>query len=351
MIWIEKYKPKSFAEITSHQDIVNMMSSYTLETIPNIIIHGQHGHNKKTAVYCLIEKLYGKYPQLKQKTIEIEAGTTKLEVNYLECDEVVEIWPSEYGYRDRQVSQSIIKEMAQTKPILSMFGSKKHKIKILIIDQAEDLSRDAQASLRRTIEIYSGHFRIIMICSEISKLIEPIRSRCLLIRMRGFTFSESETIAKSILEKEKMDLNNDILKSIILNSNGDIKRMICILEICCYNGESNDNKRLKPDMSGFRLDWESKVDNIVDLIKNSPKIETMAAIRKEIYDLLGSCIPPSVILLEMFKVLSSKGSFNLQKALIPFALGYDERIRLGTKPLYHLEAFAAFTMQLINSDK
>jgi len=350
MIWIEKYKPRSFAEIASHPEVVSMLQNYTLENMPNLIIHGQHGHNKKTTVYCLIEHLYGKYPELKQKTIEMDIGTTKLEVDYLESDEVIEICPSEYGYRDRQVSQNIIKEMAQTRPILSMFGGKKPLIKLLIINHAEDLSRDAQASLRRTIEVYSDHFRVIMVCSEISKLIDPIRSRCLLVRMRGFSVDESKRIGERILESENLTVHKDCLDSVISNSSGDIKRMLCVLEMYCYNSEMNDKKRLKPEIASFRLDWEAKIDRIVDMIKKTPKVETMALIRKSFYELLGSCIPPSIILLEMSRGLC-EGSFDFCKSIVAFAIGYEERIRLGSKPLYHLEAFAASAMCLIAQKK
>ena len=125
MLWLEKYKPKSFKDITSHPEIVSMLKSYTLESIPNLIIHGQNGHNKKTLLYSLIGHLYGKYPEPKQKTIEMKINATTINVNYLESDEMIEICPSDYNYRDRHVVQSIIKDMAQTRPILSMFGAKK----------------------------------------------------------------------------------------------------------------------------------------------------------------------------------------------------------------------------------
>lgn len=350
MLWTEKYRPKSFEEFKSHTEITSLLSKYSLETIPNLIIHGQMGHNKKTTLYALISRLYGKYPQPIQKTIEIEAGSSKIEVNYLESEEMIEVCPSVFGYKDRYVVQSLIKDMAQNRPILSLFGSKKRSIKILVIDQAEDLSKDAQAALRRTMEVYSGHFRIIMLCTETSKLIDPIRSRCLQIRMRGFRNEEIMSIYQDIASKEGLSVQKDVVDEVCMNSEGNLKRALCILELISYNQLSSEKKKAKTDYSQFRLEWESKIDSIVEMIRTTPKPDTLLEIRKELYNLLISQISPSVILVKIMKGICRKLSFNTCKSAVAFALGYEERIRLGNKPIYHLEAFVA-SLMLIQSQK
>jgi replication factor C subunit 3/5 len=344
MIWIEKYKPKSFAEITTHSETIDILSKYTLSNMPNLIIHGQVGHNKKTVLYSLIAQLYGKYPNPQVKSSEIEAGSTSIPVTYLESNEMIEICPSEYGYKDRFVMQSIIKDMAEVKPIFGLFGSVKNSVRILVIDQAEDLSKDAQAALRRTIEIYSDHFRVVMLCTETSKLIDPIRSRCLMIRMRGFKDDELHLIAENILKKENFTVSADIIDELCVNSAGDCKRFLCLLELYCFNSDTDQVKKLKVDYSKFKLEWESKIENVVNLIRNNPKPETMADIRKEFYSLLSSQIPANVILLHMMREITAKSSFEFCKTISSFALGYEERIKLGSKHLYHLEAFAAACM-------
>jgi len=351
MIWIEKYKPKSLAEVISHTEVASMLSKYTLDTIPNLIVHGQIGHNKKTIVYALISHLYGTYPTLITRTIEIDAGSSKITVTYHECEEMVEICPSEYGYKDRYVVQGIIKEIAQAKPILSLFGSRKRAVKILIVDQAEDLSRDAQAALRRTMEVYSDHFRVIMICTEASKLIDPIRSRCLMVRVRGFRDDEIGLICNSIAKAEGFIADNDVISSICKNSRGNGKRAICLFELYCFNQASSENKRLKTDYSQVKLEWEVKLEQLADKIRRSPRPETMVEIRKELYSLLNSMIPPSTVLVEMLRELSKNCSRDARRLLATFAVCYEERIRLGSKPIYHLEAFAASAMIILAQKK
>lgn len=351
MLWIEKYRPRSFSEITTHGEIVRMLSAYTIESVPNLIFYGQTGYNKKTLLYSMIAHLYGTRPEPKQKTVEMKVNSNTLVVSYLESDEVIEISPSEHGVRDRHVVQNIIKDMAQTRPILSMFGAKKRSVKILVIDEAENLSRDAQAALRRTMEIYSDHFRIFMVCSEISRLMEPIRSRALFVRTRGFSNEEIVAICAAVLEKENYTVDRATLGEIAENAGGNCKRALCVLEVYCLNrDEEHGNKRHRTDVANFRLDWEAKIDSIVGLIKNKPKPDNFQHIRKEFYSLLTSCISPNVILLEMTRQLCRAG-FDISRGIADLALVYDERLKLGTKHLLHLEAFAASAMCLYSQAK
>ncbi|KAM0680737.1 Replication factor C (RF-C) subunit [Glugoides intestinalis] len=351
MLWIEKYRPVAFEDIKSHKENCEMLQKYTLETIPNLIIHGQPGHNKKTIMYALLRHLYGSYPTFTTKMMEIETGATKTVINYLECNEIVEICPSEYGYRDRYVVQGVIKEMAQSRPILSLFSTRKKAMKILIIDQAEDLSKDAQASLRRTIETHSSYFRIILVCTELSKLIEPIKSRCLMLRMRGFTMEEFSTISMNITSQNGVNVTKDVIETIYSNCAGNCKRALCLLELYCHNHQVDNKKRQKTDYSQIKLEWEEKVDSLVEMVKKAPKTETMIAVRKEVYSLLNSQIPPSIILSRMVRNLCKSSSFETCKAISAFGLGYEERIRLGTKALYHLEAFIASVMVILSQKK
>lgn len=351
MLWIEKYKPKSLSEAVTHNEVVSMLNKYTLDTVPNLILHGQIGHNKKTLVYAFISQLYGSYPSLSPRTIEIDAGSSKITVTYHESDEMVEICPSEYGYKDRYVVQGIIKEIAQTRPILSLFGAKKRSVKILVVDQAEDLSRDAQAALRRTMEVYSDHFRVIMICTESSKLIDPIRSRCLMMRVRGFTDDEIQTICTAIAKSEGFTADREVISAICRNSRGNGKRAICLFELYCFNQASSENKRPRTDYTQMKLEWETKLEQMVDKIRRSPRPETMLDVRKDLYFLLNSMIPPSTVLVEMLRELSKKCSRDACRLLATFAACYEERIRLGSKPLYHLEAFAASAMIVLSQKK
>ena len=95
---------------------------------------------KKNILYALINNLYGRYPNLKQKDIELKINSENLNISYLESDDVIEISPSSYGNKDKKVVQILIKELAQNRSVMSLFSCNKPLIKILINDKAEDLS-------------------------------------------------------------------------------------------------------------------------------------------------------------------------------------------------------------------
>ncbi|KCZ75270.1 hypothetical protein H311_03757, partial [Anncaliia algerae PRA109] len=198
MLWLEKYRPKSFAEITSHKYLVSLLQNYDIENIPHLILYGKNGSGKRTLLYSLIKHLYDDFPEVKLKKSEVEISSDqKIEIEYFESEEYIEINLSHYGYKDKTIVQTFIKQMAQTKPILEFLRpNKKSNARILVIMNAEKLSKDAQAGLRRTVEQYSSSFRIILVCEQLSTIIDPIKSRFLSLRVNTFTYEEGLTIVK-----------------------------------------------------------------------------------------------------------------------------------------------------------
>lgn len=352
MIWIEKYRPKSFDKIVGREEISNVLKSYTLETIPHLILHGMPGHGKKTALLCLVNHLYGESPEMKVRTVEVLSGVKKIEVSYMESDEYVEISPSQYGYHDKAVIQSIIKEMGQTKPILSMLkGTKKAPIKLVAITSAEELTLEAQAALRRTIEMYSGVLRIVLICSELSRLIEPVRSRCFFLRIPGFSNEDIISNMCRISEKENYAIPKEKLEEICKESEGNMRRALCILELFCFNMNDKEAKRPKSSGKDLKLDWELMVMAISSIVKSNQTPEGLVEIRKSLYMLLNSCISPRTILIELLRNLILGEDFKTFLLLSRQALKYEERIRFGMKSIYHLEGFITSSMCVFNEKR
>lgn len=350
MLWIEKYRPVSFENMESCSRVIEILQSYSVDTIPHLIISGGSGHGKRTILYCLIDYLYGSKPVMKLKKMEVVTSSNKkLDVSFLESEEFIEIDLSEYGYQDRVVVQTIIKQIAQTKPMLNFFRKNSSlSTKILAITNAEHLTKDAQAALRRTIEVYSSTFRVILICSQLSSIIEPIRSRFLNIRMPGFSQKASENICKKVLAKEEFILRDDMVGRICRESQGNLKRALSLLEVHCFNQVSSDNtKRQKVDPPVLKLDWEVKAASIVDIMKREQSSQSLKVIRESIYDLLGACIPPQTILITVLRYLLKNVNINTYTRIVEYASLYDERLKLGTKSIVHLESFVASSLVLL----
>lgn len=115
----------------------------------------------------------------------------KLDVNVVQSNYHIELTPSDVGQWDRTVVQDILKEIAQTQQI---DASAKKRFKVVVINEADLLSRDAQAALRRTMEKYTTNMRVILCANSTARIIGPIRSRCLLLRVGAPTDDEVHPI-------------------------------------------------------------------------------------------------------------------------------------------------------------
>ncbi|TBU02711.1 small subunit of DNA replication factor C [Hamiltosporidium magnivora] len=351
MIWSDKYRPDTFEELGEHSKVGTLLKCYTINSLPHLIIHGDCGHGKKTILHCLITHLYGKKPVPRLKEIQLETASGKvIDVSYVESDEYIEVSPSEYGYQDKLVIQTLIKQLAQTKPILSFLNQKKENfLKLIVISNAESLSKDAQAALRRTVETYSVNFRIVLMCNELLNIIEPLRSRCLTFRIPGFSNEYIKTRLEFILKKEDVYIDNEIIDEVVGKSRGNMRMAISLIE--CYSMSLNDksgNKRQKSVNPTLDLEWEKSIKNIALTMKREQNASTLIKIRTELYDVLNSCIPPKYIiirlLIEILSFVNKEEYFNICDS----AALYNERLVLGSKSIFHLEGFVASCLYVLS---
>lgn len=340
MLWLEKYRPKNFDSINGHYNTIKMLKKYDLTNIPHLIVHGGPGFGKKTVVLNLIQNLYGVSSNVHVRKTEVQANSRTIEVSFLESNEFIEICPSDYNFQDKLVIQSVIKEMAKCRPVMSFFNKKNESsLKFIVITSAHTLTQEAQAALRRTIELYSECFRIILICNQVSNIIEPIRSRCIFVRIERYTDFDIKKTLSEILENEGLESNETEISDIAKVSEGNMRKAISLLELNNLKKNNLNSKRQKTDIANCKLDWELILDNISFLIKKSRKAENFIEIRKSLYDLINSCISSKTILYELYKRLVENVKLEDIEKLINLFLIYDERISNGLKGIYHLEAF------------
>lgn len=119
--------------------------------------------------------------QLKiDQRVFVTPSNRKIDVNIVSSNYHIELTLSDAGIYDRLVIQDILKEIAQTQ---NVDLNAKHRFKVVVINEADSLSRDAQSALRRTMEKYMANLRLVLCATSTSKIIAPIRSRCLLLRV------------------------------------------------------------------------------------------------------------------------------------------------------------------------
>lgn len=196
MLWVDKYRPSRLEDLSYHTSTTKRLQALAQkpESMPHLVFYGQPGSGKKTRVNALLHALYGVGAQklkLDKRTFTTPTNRT-VEINMVTSNYHIELSPGDAGLNDRFVVQEVIKEMAANRNIVSATGGSKTgpDFKTVVLLEVDRLSRQAQAALRRTMEKYATSCRLILICDSQSKVIEPVRSRCLGVRVPSPTEDE-----------------------------------------------------------------------------------------------------------------------------------------------------------------
>lgn len=344
MLWVDKYRPRSLDKISVHLEIANNLKNLVSEhDCPHLLFYGPSGAGKKTLIMALLKQIFGpgaEKVKVENKPWKIEAGTRTIDVELttVSSNHHVELNPSDAGFQDRYVVQEIIKEMAKSRPI-DVNGTK--GFKVLVLNEVDKLSKEAQHSLRRTMELYSGACRIILCCDSVSKVLEAVRSRCLNIRINSPSKEQIVEVLEYIAKKEGLQLPMGFAGRIAQQSNRNLRRAILCFEACKVQQYPFTNNQ--PVQT---LDWEQYISEIASDIVNEQSPKRLYMVRGKIYELLVNCIPPEVVLKRLLFELMKKLDSELKHEVCHWAAYYEHRMRLGQKAIFHLEAFIAKFMSI-----
>ncbi|CBN73835.1 EsV-1-187 [Ectocarpus siliculosus] len=170
-----------------HPEVEDRLTSMSRHgDIPHLLLHGLRGSDKMTLVRHLLEKLYG--PGVNRVTAEkrvVETASSKhtIEIDVRVSNYHIEMEPSDAGVNDTYVVQHAIKEMANNGSIAAVSKNCDATHKTIVLRGAGDLSKQAQAGLRRTMEKFTASCRLVLVSTFASRVAEPLRSRCVLIRV------------------------------------------------------------------------------------------------------------------------------------------------------------------------
>lgn len=356
-LWVDKYRPKSLEQLSYHESITqNLAALASTGDFPHLLVYGPPGSGKKTRIYCTLHELFG--PQVEKLKIDVKVFTTssnrKLEFNVLSSPYHLEITPSDMGNNDRVVIQDLLKDVASTEQVDFSNQSKsasKHRFKVVIINEADSLSRDAQAALRRTMEKYSANIRIIMICNTTSNIISPIKSRTLLVRIPAPSHQEISNILSNIADKESVKFNpsneskkQEFFDKVSKNSDSNLRKALLCFETILMQSELIAINNT--DLAMIALDWEVIIQNLAKSIISNRTVANLAKVRVVFYELLSHCIPPRIILKKLlFNLIEvSNSNESITQSLVEIGAVFDERLSLGQKSIFHLEGFVAKSM-------
>lgn len=346
MLFVDKYRPHSFDKFVLHKHIAeNLKKLVASGDFPHTLFYGPPGAGKKTLVLALLRELFGsgvEKVKIETRPWSIELPNRKLEVELtmLSSNYHVEMSPGDVGHNDRYVVQAIIKEMAKSRP-LDVTGAK--GFKLLVLNEVDCLSREAQQSLRRTMEKYSSACRLIMCCSNVSKVMDPVRSRCMCIRVAAPSESEVMDVLSHVSVKENLDLPAGLASRITTQAGRNLRKALLQLEVCRAQAlpqALSDQQAVQP------ADWEMYIAEVASDILGEQSPKRLYQVRCKLYELLANCIPPSLLLKTLLLELLKKLDQELQRDAVHWAAVYEHRLQEGSKAIFHLEAFVAKFMSL-----
>lgn len=189
-LWVDKYRPKELSKLTYHTKQAEQLKNLCQQgDFPHLLFYGPSGAGKKTRIMCVLRELYGSgVERLRSETMTITSPSNhKVEILTVNSNYHLEVNPSDAGIYDRTVIVDLIKQVAQTQQIDS---AGQRDFKVIVLSEVDELTKDAQHALRRTMEKYMQTCRIILCVNSMSRVIPAIRSRCLGIRIAAPTDDE-----------------------------------------------------------------------------------------------------------------------------------------------------------------
>ncbi|XP_020599460.1 replication factor C subunit 3 [Phalaenopsis equestris] len=202
--WVEKYRPQSLADVAAHRDIVDTIDRLTNENkLPHLLLYGPPGTGKTSTILALARKLYG--GQYKNMILELNASDD----------------------RGIDVVRQQIQDFAGA---MSLSFGAKFSVKLVLLDEADAMTKDAQFALRRVIEKHTKSTRFALICNHVNKIIPALQSRCTRFRFAPLDAAHIKERLQYVVTAEGLDVDESGFAALVRLSNGDMRKALNILQ-------------------------------------------------------------------------------------------------------------------------
>ncbi|KAF9533494.1 P-loop containing nucleoside triphosphate hydrolase protein [Crepidotus variabilis] len=211
--WVEKYRPKTIDEVSAQEHTVAVLrKTLTSTNLPHMLFYGPPGTGKTSTILALARQLFGP-DNFRNRVLELNAS-----------DE-----------RGIAIVRDKIKNFARQTPRAQAISSDGKTYpcppyKIIILDEADSMTQDAQGALRRIMETYARITRFCLVCNYVTRIIEPLASRCSKFRFTPLDSESASLRLAHIAKAESIDINQPVIDALINTSNGDLRRAITYLQ-------------------------------------------------------------------------------------------------------------------------
>ncbi|KAJ7063140.1 P-loop containing nucleoside triphosphate hydrolase protein [Mycena amicta] len=210
--WVEKYRPKTIDDVSAQEHTVAVLrKTLTSTNLPHMLFYGPPGTGKTSTILALARQLFGP-DNFRNRVLELNAS-----------DE-----------RGISIVRDKIKNFARQTPRHTVASDGKEypcpPYKIIILDEADSMTQDAQGALRRIMETYARITRFCLVCNYVTRIIEPLASRCSKFRFTPLDSSSSTSRLIYIADAEGVTADKPVIDALITTSSGDLRRAITYLQ-------------------------------------------------------------------------------------------------------------------------
>lgn len=326
--WVEKNRPNKLDEICYQEDVkIGLKNFVKSKNIPHLMFFGPSGSGKTSTIIALAKEMFG--PFYKDRIKELNASDER-GIN------VVREKIKNFAQESINISHTMIK------------SGKKVQLppwKIIILDEADNMTSESQYALRRIMEEYSKVTRFCIICNYHHKIIDPIVSRCSLFRFKPIPNNKIKSQLKLISKKEKFKVSISVVNKICDYARGDLRKAINFLQRChnCFGDEISS--LIIDEISGI-ID-KNKLKQFINICidkKEEEVIEFINYIFYSGYSVVNQILPFHDL------VLNSNKLSSIQKSSIIITLGnIDQNLIKGCDEYIQLYRLAYFIMSLKNN--
>ena len=334
----DRHRPLRFDDLDFHHEIGARLKQMSQSaTWTHMLFVGCAGSGKTTLVNTLLYETFGKRPDVARvvtKTYDVPSGTSesgnRFEIKLVGTDDFLMFSPLDVGKHDKSIIIHLVKELASAPPV-----SETSPFRVIVIENAEYLTTNAQHALRRTMEKHAAKCRIILVCQSIGPITAPLRSRCQAIRLSSPQNEQVKAKLTRVGLLEGFSTSCELLDNIVTVSQRNMTKALILLQ-----RSVEGRLKLGPGILA-EDDWERDIRAISTLILETQSPQSFMSIRDGLTNLLEAGIGASNILKEITirisHMLSSKG--RDASAIIRIAAASEPNLRKGKKDILHLSTF------------
>jgi replication factor C subunit 3/5 len=256
--WVEKYRPNNLTDIISHKEIISTLTNLISNSkIPHMIFYGPPGTGKTTTILACAREIYG--PDYRSMILELN-GSDDRGINV--------------------VREQIKNFSATDSKIPTMFesnqGIKRPNIKLVILDEADAMTYDAQFALRRVVESYTDSTRFCLICNYLTKIIPALQSRCQMFRFAPISNEEHIKKIEMVIVTENINIEESAKNKIVELSDGDMRKSLNLLQslYMTYSQKENYNITLNSVYKSIGYPTDEEREKIVNSLNGQNLMST-----------------------------------------------------------------------------